>query len=462
MNNATQTVAPSVEELRSSIAADVVVPGDETWDVVRQAWNVAADQHPAAIALPETAQDVVEVVNYARTNGLRVAGQGTGHGAAPIQSLEDTILVKTCRMRSVEIDVAGRSARAEAGAIWTDVTEPAGEHGLVALHGSSPDVGVVGYTLGGGMGWLARSHGFAANSVTAIEIVTPDGQHLRADHEAHAELFWALRGGGGSFGIVTAIEFDLYRLSEVYGGWLIFPIERSSEVLHAWREWTHTAPNEVTSVGRILQLPPIPEIPEPLRGRSIVVVEAAYQGSEAAGIELMRPLRELGPEIDTFAVMPATALTRLHQDPEDPSPAVGDGALVAELPAEALDALIDAAGPDSGSSLLSVELRHVGGAMATEAPGSGALATLDGEYVMFAVGIAMTPEMGAAAAADVNRVRAALEPWDAGHGYFNFSESDGEGDEQFPAHTYIRLQEVKAIYDPTEMIVSNHPIKPAR
>jgi hypothetical protein len=161
-------------------------------------------------------------------------------------------------------------------------------------------------------------------------------------------------------------------------------------------------------------------------------------------------------------VMPATALTRLHQDPEDPSPAVGDGALVAELPAEALDALIDAAGPDSGSSLLSVELRHVGGAMATEAPGSGALATLDGEYVMFAVGIAMTPEMGAAAAADVNRVRAALEPWDAGHGYFNFSESDGEGDEQFPAHTYVRLQEVKAIYDPTEMIVSNHPIKPAR
>ncbi len=462
MNNSMLTVVPGIDALRARIAGDVVVPGDETWDIVRQAWNLAADQQPAAIALPESAQDVVEVVNYARTNGLRVAGQGTGHGAGPIQSLESTVLVKTCRMRAVEIDAPGRSARAEAGAIWTDVTEPAAEHGLVALHGSSPDVGVVGYTLGGGMGWLARSHGLAANSVTAIEVVTYDGQHLRTHHEAHAELFWALRGGGGSFGIVTAIEFDLFRLTEVYGGWLIFPIERSSEVLHAWREWTQTVPNEVTSVGRILQLPPLPQIPEPLRGRSIVVIEAAYQGSEADGIELMRPLRELGPEIDTFAMMPASALTRLHQDPEDPSPGIGDGALIAELPAEALDALVDVAGPDAGSSLLSVELRHIGGALATEAPGSGAVASLAGEYVMFAVGMAMTPEMGEAVEADVSRVKEALQPWDAGHAYFNFSEMSGEGDEQFPADTYSRLQEVKALYDADEMIVSNHPIRPAR
>ena len=345
MNNSMLTVVPGIDALRARIAGDVVVPGDETWDIVRQAWNLAADQQPAAIALPESAQDVVEVVNYARTNGLRVAGQGTGHGAGPIQSLEGTVLVKTCRMRAVEIDPLGRSARAEAGAIWTDVTEPAAEHGLVALHGSSPDVGVVGYTLGGGMGWLARSHGLAANSVTAIEVVTYDGQHLRTHHEADAELFWALRGGGGSFGIVTAIEFGLFRLTEVYGGWLMFPIERAAEVLHAWREWTQTVPNEVTRSGRILQLPPLPQIPEPLRGRSIVVIEAAYQGSEADGIELMRPLRELGPEIDTFAMMPASALTRLHQDPEDPSPGIGDGALIAELPAEALDALVDVAGP---------------------------------------------------------------------------------------------------------------------
>jgi hypothetical protein len=462
MNSPTIAAQPSIETLRDRIAGDVIAPSDESWDVERQAWNLAADQNPAMIALPESAQDVIEIVEFARANGLRVAAQGTGHGAMALESLASTVLVKTSRMRRVDIDVEGHSARAEAGAIWTDVTDPAGEHGLVALHGSSPNVGVVGYSLGGGMGWLARSHGLAANSVTAIELVTATGRFVRADHETEAELFWAIRGGGGSFGVVTAIEFDLYPLREVYAGWLIFPIERSSEVLHAWREWTQTVPDGVTSVGRILRLPPLPDIPEPLRGRSIVVIEAAYQGTRAEGDELISSLRHLGPEIDTFAMMPASALTRLHQDPEDPVPAVGNGSLLAEGPAEAIDAFVDAAGPDSGSSLLSAELRHIGGALARRVPGSGAIASLDGEYAMFAVGMAMTPEMAAVTEGDVRRVQRALEPWAAGHNYFNFSELEGEGDEQFDPETYRLLQEVKDRYDADELIVSNHPIRPAQ
>jgi FAD/FMN-containing dehydrogenase len=463
MNIPTIEVQPGgVETLRARIAGDVVRPGDESWDSERQAWNLAADQNPALIALPESARDVVEIVNYARANGLRVAAQGTGHGAMPLESLASTVLVKTSRMRRVDIDVEGRSARAEAGAIWTDVIEPAAEHGLVALHGSSPNVGVVGYSLGGGIGWLARSHGLASGSVTAIELVTASGRFVRADHETEAELFWAVRGGGGSFGVVTAIEFDLYRLSEIYAGWLIFPIERSSEVLHTWREWTQTAPDSVTSVGRILRLPPLPDIPEPLRGRSIVVLEAAFQGGRAEGDELIAPLRQLGPEIDTFAVMPASALTRLHQDPEDPVPALGNGSLLAEGPAEAIDAFVDAVGPDSGSTLLSAELRQIGGALARKVPGSGAIATLDGEYAMFAVGMAMTPEMAETTDADVRRIQSALEPWSTAHKYFNFSESSGDGDEQFDPETYRLLQEVKDRYDADEMIVSNHPIRPAR
>jgi FAD/FMN-containing dehydrogenase len=292
--------------------------------------------------------------------------------------------------------------------------------------------------------------------------VTATGRFVRADHETEAELFWAIRGGGGSFGVVTAIEFDLYPLREVYAGWLIFPIERSSEVLHAWREWTQTVPDGVTSVGRILRLPPLPDIPEPLRGRSIVVIEAAYQGTRAEGDELISSLRHLGPEIDTFAMMPASALTRLHQDPEDPVPAVGNGSLLAEGPAEAIDAFVDAAGPDSGSSLLSAELRHIGGALARRVPGSGAIASLDGEYAMFAVGMAMTPEMAAVTEGDVRRVQRALEPWAAGHNYFNYSELEGDGDEQFDPETYRLLQEVKDRYDADELIVSNHPIRPAQ
>jgi len=163
----TPAVAPAVGDLRSRLTGDAYTPSDEAYGVERLAWNLTADQNPPLIAVVETAQDVVEVVNYARANGLRVAPQGTGHGAAALESLESTILLKTTRMRGVTIDVEGRSARAEAGTIWTDVTEPAAEHGLVALHGSSPNVGVVGYSLGGGIGWLARKHGLSAESVLA-------------------------------------------------------------------------------------------------------------------------------------------------------------------------------------------------------------------------------------------------------------------------------------------------------
>jgi FAD/FMN-containing dehydrogenase len=440
----------------------IVRPGDENWDAARHAWNLVADQHPYAVALPESAEDVVHAVRYARENGLRVAAQGTGHGAAPIASLRDTLLVKTSAMTEVEIDPVARRARVGAGAIWIDAVEAAAEHGLAALHGTSPDVGIVGYSLGGGMGWYARSHGLASNSVTAVEIVTPDGRLVRADHENEPELFWALRGGGGSFGVVTALEFELYPITEAYAGWLIFPIERSSEVLHAWREWLPLVPEEVTSVGRILNIPPLPEIPEPLRGRSVVVVEAADTRGEAAGAELLRPLRELGPEIDTFATLPAPALARLHMDPEDPVPGIGDGMLLRELPAEAVDAMVAIAGPGTHSPLLSVEMRHLGGELARRRPGNGALAAIDAGYVMFAVGMAMTPEMGRAVADHTEAVKHALAPYEADHAYFNFAELPADAEGLFDRETYHRLRAARAQYDPAEIMVSNHPIPAAR
>ena len=260
----------------------VVLPHDPRWNEARVAWNLAVDQQPAAVALPESAADVMAVVRWARSRGLRVAPQGTGHNAAAMGSLAHTVLVKTERMRGVEIDAERRIARVEAGVLWAEVSEAAAEHGLAALAGSSPDVGVVGYSLGGGISWLARRYGLAANSVTAVELVNADGELVRADADNESELFWALRGGGGSFGVVTALEFQLYPIAEVYAGVLFFPIERGKEVLHAWRNWLEDVPDEVTSVGRFLQFPPIPDIPEPLRGGSFVVVEATSLLDEAA------------------------------------------------------------------------------------------------------------------------------------------------------------------------------------
>ena len=244
--------------LSEQLMGTVTVPGDAGWDSARQAWNLAVDQRPAAVAEPETVADVVAIVNFARERGLRVAAQGTGHAASALAeaSLHDTILVKTHRMRVVEIDPDSRRAQAQAGALWSDVVGPASEHGLAALAGSSHDVGVVGYCLGGGLSWLGRKHGLAANSVTAVQIVTADGRVVVADAHHDADLFWAVRGGGGSFGIVTAIELALYPVEELYAGMLAFPVERAAEVLRAWREWVRTVPDEATSVGRVMHFPP--------------------------------------------------------------------------------------------------------------------------------------------------------------------------------------------------------------
>lgn len=437
----------------------LVLPHDPEWNEARLAWNLAVDQRPAAVALPESAEDVAAVVRWARSRGLRIAPQGTGHSAAAMGSLAHTVLVKTERMRGVEIDPVNERARVEAGVLWAEVSDAAAEHGLAALAGSSPDVGVVGYSLGGGISWLARRYGMAANSVLAVELVNADGELIRADADNEPELFWALRGGGGAFGVVTALEFQLYPISTVHAGVLFFPIERGTEVLKAWRRWVRDVPDEVTSVGRFLQFPPLPEIPEPLRGGSFAVVEAAYLGDATSADELLRPLRDLGPTMDTFATIPVERLSSLHMDPEHPVPGAGDGMLLADFPDEAIDAMVDAAGAGSGSPLISVEVRHLGGALGRAERGSGALATIEADFAMFAVGIAMTPEMGAAVRAHVELLQSGLARWDAGRDYLNFTERRERGDRLFGPVAHRRLQAVKARVDPDDVFRSNHPIR---
>jgi hypothetical protein len=230
-------------------------------------------------------------------------------------------------------------------------------------------------------------------------------------------------------------------------------------VLRAWRRWIEEVPDAVTSVGRFLQFPPIPEIPEPLRGGSFVVVEAACLLDEASASELLQPLRELGPAIDTFSTIPVTELKRLHMDPEHPVPGAGDGMLLEDFPLEAIDAMVAAAGAGSGSPLLSVEVRHLGGALRTSHPSHGALAALEAGFGMFAVGIAMNEQMEAAVRAHVEVVQSALSRWDAGTTYLNFTERRERGERLFGKTTYRRLQAVKATVDPEDVFRSNHPIR---
>ena len=293
----------NVDELAKRTSGPVLAEGDEGWDDARLAFNLLIDQRPAGIVLPERVEDVVAAIGFASVNDLRIAAQRTGHNAGPLGDLSDTLLVRTDRLGGATVEPNHRHAAVGPAARWGDVTGPASEVGLAPLAGSSPNVGVVGYTLGGGLSWLGRKHGLACNSVRAVQLVNARGEIVHADAESEPDLFWALRGGGGGLGVVTGIEFDLYEVPQLYAGMLAWPWERAGEVLEAWRGWTGDAPEEAMSVGRIVQIPPFEEIPELVRGKKLAIVEVAFLGGEDEGAELIAPLRELGPDIDTFAAV---------------------------------------------------------------------------------------------------------------------------------------------------------------
>jgi FAD/FMN-containing dehydrogenase len=449
-----------IDDLRASLAGKVSAPGDPGWDTARQAYNLSLDQRPDMVATPADAKEVARVVGFASQRGLRVAAQLTGHGGIPLGDLAGTILLKTSAMTGVQIDAGRRQARVAAGTRWRDVVPGASELGLAALHGSSDTLGVAGYSLGGGIGWYVRKLGLQANSVTAVELVTADGQLVRADHEREPELFWALRGGGGNFGVVTALEFALHPVQEVYAGALFFPFERAAEVLHTWREWTASVPEELTSVGRLLQFPPVELIPEPFRGRSFAVIEAAYLGTQAAGSQLLGPLRKLEPQMDTFAIVPPAALPALHMDPPDPVPYGAEEAMLGDLPPAAIDELLSVAGPGSGSPLVSVELRNLGGAAARPQPGHGALPALDGSVLVYSIGFTPDPQSGAASTAQLAKISAALAPYRAGHRYYNLVETQVDPSAFFDRPTLDRLWRVKQEYDPGNLFRARHEIGP--
>jgi FAD/FMN-containing dehydrogenase len=451
------TTTTAARALRGRIDGAVVSPPDDGYDEARGTFNLTDDLRPALVAFPQDEREVVAVVDVAREHGLRVAAQRSGHNAGPLGTASDAIVLRTDALQGSVIDVGARKARVRSGAKWANVVPQASELGLAALHGSTPDVSIAGYSLGGGLGWYGRKHGLAANSVTAIELVTADGELVRTDADHGTDLFWALRGGGGNFGVVTALEFDLLPIPSVYAGVLFFPWERSSEVLHAWREWTATAPEEITSVGRILKFPPLDFIPEPFRGRAFVMVEAVDIRGEAEGADALRPLRDLGPELDTFAVVPPVGISELHMDPTDPIPYVSGHQLLDSLPAEAVDAAVELVGPDSGSPVLMFEIRHTGGALGRPAEHHGALATLPGSYMTFLGGLVTDAESLAANERSIEQVAAAFAPYEAGK-YLNFVEKKAGADTFFAADTLQRLRDVKVAYDPENVFRANHEL----
>ena len=442
-----------------ALAGRIASPDDSDWDQARAAWNLTADQRPVGVVFADNAADVAATVRFAVENDLKVAPQGTGHGAASLAPLDGTILLKTERMRGVEVDPDTHTARAEAGAWGANLGAAAGEHGLCFLPGSSPDVGLTGYTLGGGLSWLGRRHGFACNRVSAIELVDAEGEARTVDASNDLDLFWALRGGGGCYAVVAALRVELLPIAEVYAGALVFPAEVGAEAVRTYRDWTASLPEEVTSVVRFLTPPPIPDVPEPIRGVPLLTISAACIGSQAEGEAAIAPLREIGePIMDTFAWMPTSGLSRIHMDPENPVPGVGEGGTIRDLPDEAIDAFVSIAGPGSGSPLLLSELRHLGGALGRPDENGGALSHLEAGFAMYSVGMPMTPELGSAIPGHLSKIDETMAPWAADGGYYNFTEKSCDVDAILPPEVCDRLGEAKRKWDPDGRIVANHAV----
>jgi len=467
MNNSTSASPAAVRDgsalgddgiaaLAARLTGRVVALGDPDWDSARSAWNLAVDQRPALVVQVADVHDVQEVLRFAGRHGLRVAPQSTGHQAASLRDLSGVILLRTDQLREIRVDVDARTIRVGAGVLWGDVSWALTPHGLTARAGSSHDVGVVGYTLGGGYSWLTRRYGLAVSSVTAAEVVTGDGTFHRVDACTGSELFWAVRGAGATFGVVTALEFGVLPFDQIYGGALMFPIARASEVLRRWAEWTADVDDAATTAVRLLRLPPVPDLPDFLRGQHFAVVDGAVAAPEAEAERLLAPLRALGPVVDTFRMMPTAGLFRLHMDPPQPVPAVGDGFIIDALTPSAIQALLDVAGPDVDSPLLAVDLRQLGGAAGRPDPSGGAIDHLPGAYLAFAVGMAGTPESAGLVAEHVAAVREALRPWANSRQYRGFREAPAPAAAFYPPAVLTRLRAVRAAHDPAAIIEANH------
>ena len=448
--------------LSEALNGTVVLPGDRRWDEARSSFNLLIDQHPAAVAFPADADDVAIAVAYARAAGLRVAPQATAHNQGPLGGLHETLLLNVSALQEVDVDPGAKRVRVGAGVKWDRVAPRLSAHGLAGLHGSSPDVGIAGYSLGGGIGWLARKYGMQCSAVTAFELVTADGERVRADADNHPDLFWALRGGGGNFGVVTAIEFEVHEVEDLYAGALFFPVERSGEVLHTWSALLPTLPDELMSWASVMHFPPIPDVPAFARGRSYAVVMAAHLGTEAEGRALLRPLRELGPERDTFASVPPVVLGDLAMDPLDPLPFRMTHQLLDDLPEDTIDELMAKIGPESGRgpTVTILQFRHMGGALARKAPGAGARATLPGEVCAMALGVVMDEASEAAVRDALADFDTAVRPHRAGL-YPNFVEEQTDASAFFEPAVWERLRAVKTLYDPADVFAGNHHVPPS-
>ncbi|WP_371402994.1 FAD-binding oxidoreductase [Kribbella sp. NBC_00662] len=439
-----------IGRLRGAVAGPVLARGDDGFAEELSGFNLAVTHSPDVVVGLTSEDDAVAVVRAAAETGTPVRVLATVHGVPnPIQ---DGIVVTTSRLEGVTIDPQTRVAHINAGSVWADVISAAAPHGLAPIAGASDMVGCIGYTLGGGLGPLARTYGFSSDWARGFRVVTASGEVVTADADEHPDLFWALRGGKGGFGIVTSMDFELVELSTLYGGSVFFDAEHIAPVLSTWTEWTKTLPESANSSVVILRLPPLEFIPEPLRGKTVLNVRFAYVGDVAEGKQLFQPIRDAGTTlIDAVGEMPASDIPLIHNDPKDPTPAWDRGMMLDEINADFVAAFLEAAGPEQQLPLIAVEVRHLGGATERDVPEGSAVGGRGGAGTLTLIGVPDPSLFEKVLPATVDGLIARLGPWISQQTTVNFAGGfalPGSYEASWPAETFARLAEVRADYDP--------------
>lgn len=414
------TRRPGLARLRAAIRGEVYLPSDDGFAAAVRAWNLNAVQHPAVVVLPSDTDDIRTAVDWAADAGVGVGVQATGHGSA--RPCDGGLLLNTSRLSRLQLDPERQRVRVGAGVRWRDVVQAAAPYGLAGLHGSSTTVGAVGYTLGGGFGWLGRRFGLAAHSVTAAEIVLADGRVRTVSRRRHPDLFWAVPGGLSNLGVVARLEFALHPVPMVYAGNLFYPHRRLGELLTFFADWSRRTPDELTSAVTVRRFPPAPTVPEPLRGQVWVALRGAYSGDLARGRRLIDQARSaLGPAaVDTFAPLSTSRLAEVSADPIDPLPARGHHELLTDLTPGAIDDLVQLAGAEADWPLVMAEVRQLGGALVGPPGALSPMAHTAARFSLNAIGVTATPEQQTGVRSHLGALAERMARHSTGDTYLNF------------------------------------------
>ena len=452
----------TVQELRDALRGTLVSPGDVAYDEARSVWNGMIDRRPALIARCAGTSDVIAAVGFARSEGLVVAVRGGGHNVAGNATCDGGLVIDLSPMKGVHVDPEARTVRAQGGVTWGELDRETQAFGLATTGGLVSSTGVAGFTLGGGIGWLMREHGLACDNLVSAEVVTADGQTVRASETENAELLWGLRGGGGNFGVVVEFEFRLHRVSQVLGGLLAWPAQAGGEVLRFWRDWVRDTPDELCTMAAFLYAPPEPFVPPEMRGAPIFAIACFHTDLEGSAGDDLQALRDQKPALDVLGPMPYTAIQGMF-DAGVPrgSRNYWRSGYVNVLTDEAIDAIV-ARADGVPAPLGQLHLHQLGGALSRVPAAATAFGNRKAAFLVNYVGLWLDPAQDEANTAWVREASDAIAPYGTGMRYVNFLADEGEAGVRsaYEPETLVRLRDLKSRYDPTNFFSLNQNIKP--